>query len=277
MGEQLYRLYNEDDQLLYIGISYSAIKRFAEHKDDKLWAKDVARIAIEQLGEITRPEAESIERDAIRSERPKHNKVHNGTCNNRRVKPVYAWLCDWCGGPIIGSTGNVVLDRGMSWHVLHKKCDPIPQWASRYWFEVNRLVDDADALDWTRHLSEKNFWPDAWTGWQALLDRGIITAQAGYATDGEGGRRRARLDNEWRKLWFLDRNLGQFGTIRKLFSDWELTMYSWTTGEENGTRRIPQGSQEAVSLEFFEDEEQWLDASQEMARSYFRRRYQGAE
>lgn len=277
MGEQLYRLYDDNDTLLYVGISYSAIKRFADHKDDKLWAKDVARIAIEHLGEITRPAAESIERDAIRSERPKHNKVHNGTCKNTRVKPVYAWLCDWCGDPIKGSTGNVVLDKDVNWHVLHKKCDPIPQWASRYWFEVDRLTTDAHSSNWTQHLSGKNFWPAAWTGWQALLDRGSITAQAGYATDGEGGWRRARLDNEWRKLWFLDRNLGQFGTIRKLFSDWELTMYSWATGEENGTRRIAQGSEEAASLEFFEDEEQWLDASEKLRGSYVWPRYRGVE
>jgi predicted GIY-YIG superfamily endonuclease len=74
---QLYRLTDASGSLLYVGISYSAIARMAQHKADKAWWSDVANIAITDLGEITRRKAEEMERDAIKRERPLHNIKHN--------------------------------------------------------------------------------------------------------------------------------------------------------------------------------------------------------
>lgn len=74
--QQLYRLYDADGRLLYIGISYSAIARYAQHKADKPWIGDVCRIDIE-THEVSRAEILEIERQAIISERPQHNVVHS--------------------------------------------------------------------------------------------------------------------------------------------------------------------------------------------------------
>jgi predicted GIY-YIG superfamily endonuclease len=68
----LYRLFDADGELLYIGISYSAIARFAQHKATQPWAGDVCRIEIE-THDVSRREIEDIESAAIRDEKPKHN------------------------------------------------------------------------------------------------------------------------------------------------------------------------------------------------------------
>jgi hypothetical protein len=76
-AQQLYRLYDADGTLLYVGISYSAIARFAGHKADKPWIGDVARIDIEHH-DVTRREMLNIERRIILTEKPLHNVTHNG-------------------------------------------------------------------------------------------------------------------------------------------------------------------------------------------------------
>jgi len=77
MGEQLYRLYDDNDTLLYVGISYSAIARFVEHRADKAWIADVKHIHIEDLGDITRVQALKIESRVIADERPLRNIAKN--------------------------------------------------------------------------------------------------------------------------------------------------------------------------------------------------------
>jgi predicted GIY-YIG superfamily endonuclease len=86
---QLYRLTDANGVLLYVGISYSAIARLAQHKDGKAWWPDVAAVGITDLGEVTRQEAEAVEREVIRAERPLHNVTHNGkTSKVRSPKPA---------------------------------------------------------------------------------------------------------------------------------------------------------------------------------------------
>lgn len=76
MSNDLYRLYAADGRLLYVGISYSAIQRMAQHKADKAWFGDVARIDIEKVpGE--RAAVLAAERAAIATEKPIHNVKHN--------------------------------------------------------------------------------------------------------------------------------------------------------------------------------------------------------
>lgn len=78
MSQQLYRLFSAEDELLYIGISVSALARFAQHKADKPWIGEVARVAIE-THDCARAEIEALERSAIIQEKPKYNIVHAGS------------------------------------------------------------------------------------------------------------------------------------------------------------------------------------------------------
>lgn len=74
--QQLYRLFDADGALLYIGISYSAISRYAQHRASQPWIGDVCRIEIE-THDVSRAEILDIERRAIIEERPAHNVVHS--------------------------------------------------------------------------------------------------------------------------------------------------------------------------------------------------------
>jgi hypothetical protein len=77
VSEQMYRLFNADGELLYVGISYSAIARFAQHRADKSWIDEVARIDIKQH-DCSRAEVFELERQAIEQEKPKYNRTHVG-------------------------------------------------------------------------------------------------------------------------------------------------------------------------------------------------------
>lgn len=71
----LYRHFAADGALLYVGISLSWPARTKAHVQGSTWFDQVARVEIEQFP--TRDEALAAERDAIKSERPRFNVVHN--------------------------------------------------------------------------------------------------------------------------------------------------------------------------------------------------------
>jgi len=106
--QQLYRMYDADGLLLYIGISYSAIARFAQHRADKPWIGDVVRIQIE-THEVSRAEILEIERQAIIDERPLHNVVHA----NGRARCASGSLADNTAPLPFGHEG---LPRFKAWH-----------------------------------------------------------------------------------------------------------------------------------------------------------------
>lgn len=72
----LYRFYSNTGTLLYIGITLSPPQRFKQHKRDKAWWAEVARIELAQFN--SREELEAEERKAITLERPQYNVAHNG-------------------------------------------------------------------------------------------------------------------------------------------------------------------------------------------------------
>jgi predicted GIY-YIG superfamily endonuclease len=83
----LYRHFDAKDRLLYIGISLSAIQRLAQHSQGAAWFEEITRVEVQWFG--SRKEASDAEVEAIRTERPLHNLVHNTgacpTCGARRT------------------------------------------------------------------------------------------------------------------------------------------------------------------------------------------------
>ncbi|MFF0395112.1 hypothetical protein ACFYSJ_04880 [Streptomyces sp. NPDC005248] len=67
----LYRLYDEGDGLLYIGITADVEQRMNARRSDKPWWTDVSRREVEW--HATRTIALNEELQAIRSEAPRHN------------------------------------------------------------------------------------------------------------------------------------------------------------------------------------------------------------
>lgn len=98
----LYRLFDVDDALLYVGIAGNPGRRFEQHAKDKPWWSEVDHIGLEHYDE--RVDAETAERHAIRTEKPRHNIAHNA---GTRLAPSLdlVWICDECDGPIANGFG----------------------------------------------------------------------------------------------------------------------------------------------------------------------------
>lgn len=70
----LYRHFNGDGELLYVGISKSVMCRIFQHKDNSSWFREIENITLEHFE--SRYLAENAEILAIRAEKPKHNKQY---------------------------------------------------------------------------------------------------------------------------------------------------------------------------------------------------------
>lgn len=74
MRQTLYRFYDLDDQLLYIGISDDLGRRLDQHARGKTWWRDVAVVRVEHHPD--RAAVRAAERLAIQTEHPLHNVQH---------------------------------------------------------------------------------------------------------------------------------------------------------------------------------------------------------
>jgi len=73
MKTHMYRHFNKAGELLYVGISLSAVQRLSNHSNSK-WFDEISHITIEQFD--TRAAALSAEKQAIIEESPKYNVQH---------------------------------------------------------------------------------------------------------------------------------------------------------------------------------------------------------
>ncbi len=67
----VYRMYDADGQLLYVGHSKSALKRLGDHLQDKPWIDDVVDVRLEHFDTVE--QAKASEAVAIWNEFPLHN------------------------------------------------------------------------------------------------------------------------------------------------------------------------------------------------------------
>lgn len=71
----LYRLFGQQDELLYVGIASNPGRRFEQHAKDKPWWSDVERVTLEHRKD--RKEALAAESAAIAAEQPRYNIAGN--------------------------------------------------------------------------------------------------------------------------------------------------------------------------------------------------------
>lgn len=76
---QLYRHFDVDGVLLYVGISLNALLRLAQHQAASAWFLEITRVEIELFAD--RSAALEAEKRAIRDERPKYNITHSMGCD----------------------------------------------------------------------------------------------------------------------------------------------------------------------------------------------------
>jgi len=70
----LYRLFNEADTLLYVGVSSDPDGRWSQHQSTTPWIREVSTRTLEW--HPSREDALAAEGQAVRTERPRYNVVH---------------------------------------------------------------------------------------------------------------------------------------------------------------------------------------------------------
>lgn len=158
----LYRYFDADDRLLYVGISFSSIVRAAQHRQEKGWWSEFTRMDVERFD--TRDEAKAAELHAIRTESPIHNVV-----GKRKVvtkKTVAApWRCGRCDVPVGLKKGDgyIHVEWNVLWTCVCPDCDEVGD-NTRYWIDAYRVNTPAEIVQWTSHLCGKRwFVPGEWS------------------------------------------------------------------------------------------------------------------
>lgn len=90
MTIDLYRYYDKDGTLLYVGISLNAIARATQHRVGAHWWANVANMTVEHYA--TREQAAHAEREAIAGEKPLYNVIYNSG-NTYSVAPIKRSMC----------------------------------------------------------------------------------------------------------------------------------------------------------------------------------------
>lgn len=86
-GYHVYRLFDREDRLLYVGITSVLKTRIKQHHDEKAWADEIARL--EHENGYTRTEALLRESQLIRDLKPVHNEARPLDKDQRIT--AYAW------------------------------------------------------------------------------------------------------------------------------------------------------------------------------------------
>ena len=84
MSTSLYRHYNSEKKLLYVGVSLNALNRLGQHSDHSHWFNTITNVTIEHFD--TRDAALAAEYAAILNEAPLHNIVHKKAADAARKK-----------------------------------------------------------------------------------------------------------------------------------------------------------------------------------------------
>lgn len=95
----LYRHFDTEGSLLYVGIASNADARLADHRAQSRWRAEISRVDLKWFE--TKEEAHAAERAAIRSEAPKYNRmryrdseIHPDTIRRRLEKAGFSCLKD---------------------------------------------------------------------------------------------------------------------------------------------------------------------------------------
>lgn len=92
----LYRYFDDNNRLLYVGITKDQRKRFSSHNRKSLWMTDAVRCTLEHFE--TREKAKAAETRAIQDEYPLHNIAETARKNKIRLSPE-AHLVQMTGSP----------------------------------------------------------------------------------------------------------------------------------------------------------------------------------
>jgi predicted GIY-YIG superfamily endonuclease len=151
MDEVLYRFFDTQGNLLYVGISNDWQKRLKQHYKNSDFHGETSLITLERFS--SRSEVEDAERTAIFSERPKYNKALNPNWENaqQHIIKIKNWVysnspSDVNHAGIVAELQALFLDDPL-WK--RKSTGPIamylqkhlPEWAADYGLDCQMCVN----------------------------------------------------------------------------------------------------------------------------------------
>lgn len=119
----LYRHFDKDGVLLYVGISCNAMRRTEDHSKNSEWFGDVSSITIEMFE--TRSLAIEAEKNAIKKEKPMHNVVFN-SARARRGEGTQSTMKKQDAIKEFGGARYLAIALGISVQAVHKWGDDVP-------------------------------------------------------------------------------------------------------------------------------------------------------
>lgn len=92
----LYRHFDKNDHLLYVGISVDPLNRLKDHRQQAVWFEQISRVDVEKFD--SREYAANAEIEAIKSENPIYNIAHKKPINHKAKKWAREYnYCEKCG------------------------------------------------------------------------------------------------------------------------------------------------------------------------------------
>lgn len=202
----LYRFFNPQGVLLYVGISKKPFERWKQHRGDKPWWLEIATVTLEHFD--TRREAMSAEEAAIKGEGPLFNIVHNKKVRDLQqqtvVEPEQSWADPWAELVMMEPRLRELEIRVKSIPPTYRRCPEIT-FEREVLPELNRIVG------WERSFLTPADWKD-------------IRAAAGLTPTPDGlevlNIRKAE------ELWLAEREFEYQHYADAMSSDPELTLRS---------------------------------------------------
>ncbi|WP_157253142.1 GIY-YIG nuclease family protein [Nonomuraea typhae] len=177
----LYRFFNADGGLLYIGISVNPPQRFRRHKGDQPWWCEVTQITIERFG--SRPDVLAAEKQAIESEHPLYNLIHNS--GEPLTKSAKQGRWDYLG--------RLVISLDPAWQAVsaaHPELIMLEQWVKyigetyRQWTSYAPEYGEADH----EYVCANELWQGTGNARRLLGDRLSIPAFIGAVAGADAGK-----------------------------------------------------------------------------------------
>lgn len=156
--QTLYRFFDSEDNLLYVGVSVNFLARINQHYSRAEFWDQVKYATFEKYE--TRVEVEAAEIRAIVNENPVYNKMYNPNYENSQMH--FAKIKDWVYGKKQADETHAQLVRFIQEEYLTDKfwtkptSSPIAYWfmAVYPWSDANKLID----CEFCDKLSRKEFY-----------------------------------------------------------------------------------------------------------------------
>ena len=168
MDEVLYRFFDSEGNLLYVGISNNWQQRLRQHYKDSSFHYEATCITLERFN--TREQVEAAEKKAIISENPKYNKAYNPNFEDptQHLTKIKFWVYsnlvpDQAHKGIVEELRDLFIldsdwERKTAGPIAYYLLQMLPMWSQRYDVRCDECIhaySSAQIDAWAKTFREK--------------------------------------------------------------------------------------------------------------------------